>query len=84
MIVIATGVRPRKPDIPGIEHPMVMDYMQALTGASVGKRVAVIGAGGIGFDVCEFLTQSVPTHASAIDGGCKNGASIQTIGLVPV
>ena len=67
VIVIATGVRPRKPDIPGIEHPMVMDYMQALTGASVGKRVAVIGAGGIGFDVCEFLTQSVPTHASAID-----------------
>ena len=55
-IVLATGVAPRMPDIPGIGHPTVLSYPQVLTGAPVGKSVAVIGAGGIGFDVCEFLT----------------------------
>ncbi|MGW4031861.1 FAD-dependent oxidoreductase [Streptomyces sp. NPDC004838] len=56
-IVIATGVRPRTPDIPGIDHPSVLSYLDVLLGrAPVGERVAVIGAGGIGFDVAEFLT----------------------------
>ncbi|WP_059017257.1 NADPH-dependent 2,4-dienoyl-CoA reductase [Mycobacterium sp. M26] len=56
-IVLATGVRPRVPDIPGIDHPMVLSYPEAITGAKpVGPRVAVIGAGGIGFDVAELLT----------------------------
>ncbi|WP_198291025.1 NADPH-dependent 2,4-dienoyl-CoA reductase [Mycobacterium sp. 155] len=59
-VVLATGVRPRLPDIPGIDHPKVLTYAQAITGATVGKSVAVIGAGGIGFDVSEFLT----THQS--------------------
>jgi 2,4-dienoyl-CoA reductase (NADPH2) len=61
VVVIATGVKPRRPNIPGVQHPKVLDYMQALNGASIGKRVAVIGAGGIGFDVCEFLTETSDT-----------------------
>ncbi len=54
-VVLATGVTPRLPDIPGIDHPMVLSYAEALLGQHVGTRVAVIGAGGIGFDVSEFL-----------------------------
>jgi 2,4-dienoyl-CoA reductase (NADPH2) len=61
-VVLATGVVPRIPDIPGIDHPMVLSYAEAILGEPVGDRVAVIGAGGIGFDVSEFLvTQSSPT-----------------------
>lgn len=55
-IVLATGVNPRTPAIDGVEHPMVLGYADVLRGAPVGERVAVIGAGGIGYDVCEFLT----------------------------
>ena len=56
-VVLATGVTPRMPAIPGIEHPMVLSYPEAIYGVrEVGKRVAVIGAGGIGFDVSELLT----------------------------
>lgn len=62
-VVLATGVIPRLPDIPGIDHPMVLTYPEAIHGVrSVGKRVAVIGAGGIGFDVSELLaTDESPT-----------------------
>ncbi|WP_019854016.1 FAD-dependent oxidoreductase [Actinopolyspora mortivallis] len=56
-IVLATGVVPRIPDIPGIDHPSVLGYLDVLHGrATVGRRVAVIGAGGIGVDVTEYLT----------------------------
>ncbi|MFF0543294.1 FAD-dependent oxidoreductase [Nocardia thailandica] len=56
-VVLATGVRPRIPNIPGIDHPMVLSYAELVKeGRPVGKKVAVIGAGGIGFDVSEFLT----------------------------
>src|SRR6185312_11511123 len=54
-VVLATGVTPRMPDIPGIDHPMVLSYAEAIMGKAVGKSVAVVGAGGIGFDVSEFL-----------------------------
>jgi 2,4-dienoyl-CoA reductase (NADPH2) len=54
-VVLATGVVPRMPDIPGIDHPMVLPYPDAILGGPIGRRVAVIGAGGIGFDVSEFL-----------------------------
>ena len=54
-VVLATGVAPRIPDIPGIDHPMVLSYAEAILGKPVGGRVAVVGAGGIGFDVSEFL-----------------------------
>ena len=56
-VVIATGVEPRIPDIPGIDHEKVLSYIDVLSGKKVpGERVAVIGAGGIGFDVSEWLT----------------------------
>ena len=56
-IILATGIAPRTPAIPGIEHPKVMGYLDAiLERKPVGQRVAVIGAGGIGFDVSEFIT----------------------------
>ena len=56
-VVLATGVTPRTPPIEGIDHPKALGYLQVLRdGAPVGKSVAVIGAGGIGFDVSEFLT----------------------------
>ena len=54
-VVLATGVTPRNPRIPGQEHPKVLSYLEVLRGAPVGRRVAVVGAGGIGFDVAEFL-----------------------------
>ncbi|MEU5372512.1 NADPH-dependent 2,4-dienoyl-CoA reductase [Streptomyces sp. NPDC005951] len=56
-IVLATGVEPRAPAIPGTDHPNVVSYLDVLRdGAPVGDRVAIVGAGGIGFDVAEFLT----------------------------
>ncbi|WP_421681815.1 NADPH-dependent 2,4-dienoyl-CoA reductase [Stutzerimonas urumqiensis] len=56
-IILATGIQPRTPEIPGIDHPMVMGYLDAILGRKpVGRRVAVIGAGGIGFDVSELIT----------------------------
>jgi 2,4-dienoyl-CoA reductase (NADPH2) len=60
-IVIASGVAPRQVRIPGSDRPDVHGYTEVLTGeAVVGRRAAVIGAGGIGFDMCEFLTHAGP------------------------
>ena len=57
-VVLASGVRPRLPDIPGIAHAKVLRYDEVLSGAKVpGRRVAIIGAGGIGFDVAEYLSE---------------------------
>ncbi|MCB2385764.1 NADPH-dependent 2,4-dienoyl-CoA reductase [Thalassolituus alkanivorans] len=56
-VVLATGIVPRTPPVPGIDHPKVMSYLDVLRDRKpVGKKVAIIGAGGIGFDVAEFLT----------------------------
>ncbi|MDH6187072.1 MULTISPECIES: NADPH-dependent 2,4-dienoyl-CoA reductase [Streptomyces] len=58
-VVLATGVTPRFPAIPGVDHPSVVGYLDVLRDqAPVGRRVAVIGAGGIGFDVAAHLTDS--------------------------
>ena len=57
-VVIATGVRPRDPGIPGQDGANTLNYVDVLTGAHVGETVAIVGAGGIGFDVAEFLTQN--------------------------
>lgn len=61
-VIVATGVRMRMPGIPGIDHPKVLSYLSVLRDkAPVGKRVAIIGAGGIGFDTGEFLLHD-PAH----------------------
>ncbi|NGO15080.1 NADPH-dependent 2,4-dienoyl-CoA reductase [Streptomyces sp. HC44] len=58
-VVVATGVTPRTPEIPGVDHPSVVGYLDVLRdSAPVGDRVAILGAGGIGFDVAEYLTDS--------------------------
>ncbi|TNF59295.1 MAG: NADPH-dependent 2,4-dienoyl-CoA reductase [Rhodobacteraceae bacterium] len=67
-VIVATGVLPRDPGIPGQDGPNVLSYIDVLAGRKpVGRRVAVVGAGGIGFDVSEFLvheghspTESLP------------------------
>ncbi len=57
-VIVCTGVTPRELSIPGIDHAKVVSYYDVLTGqAAVGKSAALIGAGGIGFDVAEFLSQ---------------------------
>ncbi len=64
-VVLASGVLPRMPAIEGLDHPMVMTYVDLLLhGRAAGARVAIIGAGGIGFDVAEFLGHDA-SHAPA-------------------
>jgi 2,4-dienoyl-CoA reductase (NADPH2) len=66
--IIATGVMPRDPAIPGQDHPMVLSYIDVLREQrAVGKRVAIIGAGGIGFDVAEFLLQDGTSPTMDLD-----------------
>ncbi len=81
-IVLATGVTPRVPELPGIDHPKVVSYVDVLSGRkSVGQRVAIIGAGGIGFDVAEYLlgdaeeSRSPGNFLSAwnVDPSARNG-----------
>ena len=58
-VIIATGISPRLPDIKGIDHPKVMNYLDVIGAKKpVGNKVAIIGAGGIGFDTAEYLTHS--------------------------
>ncbi len=60
-VVLATGVKPRVPPIPGIDHPKVIVYNDLVAGRrEAGQKVAIIGAGGIGFDVAELLSESNP------------------------
>lgn len=63
-IVIATGIEPRCLDFPGHDHPKVVSYIDAITGrVPIGRSVAIIGAGGIGFDVAELITHSGASSA---------------------
>lgn len=65
-IVVSTGIQPRTPSIEGINHPKVMSYIDVLKGNKIpGEKVAVIGAGGIGFDVAEWLTHERNESAEA-------------------
>jgi 2,4-dienoyl-CoA reductase (NADPH2) len=67
-VIVATGVVPRDPGIPGQHAPNVLSYIDVLTGkAPVGERVAIVGAGGIGFDVAEFLVQDRPSPTEDLD-----------------
>jgi len=88
-IVIATGIVPRKPAIPGVDHPCVVNYVDVLERkVNIGPRVAVIGAGGIGFDVSEFLVHSpavplpVPTDHWLAEWGVDVTSQLPG-GLVP-
>ena len=68
-VVIAAGVQPRIPEIPGLDHPSVLTYLEVLREkAPVGERVAILGAGGIGFDVAEFLTTAEPEDPEDVAG----------------
>ncbi|WP_199098399.1 NADPH-dependent 2,4-dienoyl-CoA reductase [Dyella sp. ASV21] len=61
-VVVATGITPRKVSFPGSDDPRVLNYLDVLArNAPVGERVAIIGAGGIGFDVAEFLVEHSPS-----------------------
>ncbi|MEG3191264.1 NADPH-dependent 2,4-dienoyl-CoA reductase [Lysobacter sp. D1-1-M9] len=63
-VVLASGIRPRQVGFPGARHPKVVSYLDVLTGRVVpGRRVAIIGAGGIGFDVAGFLVHEGPSSA---------------------
>jgi 2,4-dienoyl-CoA reductase (NADPH2) len=67
-IVVATGIEPRQLDLPGIDHPKAVGYIDVIAGkAEVGQKVAIIGAGGIGFDVAELITHSGTSAALDID-----------------
>ena len=71
-IIIATGIKPRELKIEGIENPKVLSYIDVLKlKKPVGKRVAVIGAGGIGFDVSEYLTHEGESTSLNIDAWLK-------------
>ncbi len=63
-VIVATGIAPRRPALEGIEHPKVIGYIDAILGRQpVGKRVAIMGAGGIGFDVAELISHAGPSAA---------------------
>jgi 2,4-dienoyl-CoA reductase (NADPH2) len=66
-VVLATGVLPRRPGIPGADGPNVLNYIDVLLhGKPVGPKVAIVGAGGIGFDVAEFLVTQ-PGHSPTLN-----------------
>ncbi len=68
-VLVATGIVPRVPAIPGIEHPKVASYVDVVEGRrAVGATVAIVGAGGIGFDVAELLTAGNAPDGHASDG----------------
>ena len=71
-VILATGIKPRIPSIEGIEHEKVLDYLDVLKHKKhVGKRVAVVGAGGIGFDVSEYLAHEGESTSQNIDAWLK-------------
>jgi len=70
-VIIAAGIMPRTPAIDGIDSPKVLSYLDVIKGAPVGKKVAVIGAGGIGFDVSEFLTHAGEATSQNIEAFMK-------------
>lgn len=61
-VVLATGVLPKIPHIMGIEHPKVLNYIEVIQGKPVGQKVIIMGAGGIGFDVAEFLLHDISNN----------------------
>ncbi|MGH8085206.1 MAG: FAD-dependent oxidoreductase [Lysobacter sp.] len=88
-VVLATGIEPRTIDLPGGRHPKMAGYREVLTGkVVVGDKVAIIGAGGIGFDVAEFLVQqgespSLDPHRWHAEWGVDLDYNDNRGGLVP-
>ncbi|GGH00530.1 2,4-dienoyl-CoA reductase [Polaribacter pacificus] len=79
-IVLATGIKPRMPGIDGITHKKVLNYIDVLKHHKpVGKRVAVIGAGGIGFDICEYLAHEGESTSLNIDAWLKEWGIDKTL-----
>ena len=79
-VIVATGIKPRTPKIEGIDHPKVLNYIDVLKlKKPVGKRVAVIGAGGIGFDVSEYLAHEGESTALNIDAWLKEWGIDKTL-----
>jgi 2,4-dienoyl-CoA reductase (NADPH2) len=79
--VIATGVTPRVPEIDGIDHASVLTYTDVLLGGkAVGERVAIIGAGGIGFDVAEFLLGDSESDIEHFNQEWSIDMSMQSVG----
>lgn len=79
-IIIATGIKPRMPKIKGIEHAKVLNYLDVLKlKKPVGKRVAVIGAGGIGFDVSEYLAHEGESTSQNVDAWLKEWGIDKTL-----
>lgn len=71
-IILASGIQPRLPDIPGITHPCVLNYLDVLHAkVPVGRRVALIGAGGIGFDTAMYLSQRGESSSQSIPRFCE-------------
>ena len=67
-IILATGVSPRQVDFEGADHPKVVNYVDVLSNkVKIGKRVAIVGAGGIGYDTAEFLTHDHDHTAPSLD-----------------
>jgi 2,4-dienoyl-CoA reductase (NADPH2) len=74
-VVVAAGVLPRVPSVPGIEHPKVLGYAEVVEGrVQAGRRVAIMGAGGIGFDVAELLSAGNAPDGHAGDGAQDDAA----------
>ena len=99
-VILASGIEPRRPAIPGIEHKSVVGYVDLLNGrAQAGKRVVIIGAGGIGFDVAVYLLERSSrsalesaafdrhwgvTRDSAVAGGLASGAMEKPHGEIQI
>ena len=67
-VVVATGIEPRRPALPGIDHAKVVPYIDAILGRKpIGKRVAIMGAGGIGFDVAELVSHEGVSGATDVE-----------------
>lgn len=81
-IIMATGVLPREIHLPGIDHPKVLSYIDVLINKKpVGKTVAIIGAGGIGFDVSEYLVDKNNDQAQTIEQFCQQWGISQDLNV---
>ena len=80
-VIIATGISPRMPAIEGINHPKVIDYLDVIGSKKpVGQKVAIIGAGGIGFDTAEYITHAGESTSQNIPAFMKEWGIDMTLG----